>query len=479
VLFNSLQFLWFFPLVTLVYFLLPYRGRWAWLLAASCYFYMCFIPKYILILAFTISVDYCAGIALERAGTNVRRRLGLLVASIVANLGVLSYFKYSNFIVDNLNGAAHFLGWNLGLHALQVILPIGLSFHTFQAMSYTIEIYRGNFKAERHLGYFALYVMYYPQLVAGPIERPQNLIPQLRSPHDFDYRQATDGLKLMAWGMFKKVVIADRLAPIVNLVYGEPTHFFGPALVAATMLFAFQIYCDFSGYSDIAIGSAQVMGVRLMQNFDRPFLSRSVPEFWTRWHISLTSWFRDYLYFPLGGSRVSWWRHGLNVMLVFALCGLWHGASWSYAVCGAVQGVFVIATHTLRQVTRPLVERLPRWPWLYEPISIAVTFALVCFSMIFFRAQNLTDAIYIVKHLGTVWRWSGLMLLRLTPGDWWLILVALLILAAVEVARSFGPLRLRLAASPWVVRWSLYYGVIVTTLACGRYEAQPFFYFQF
>jgi D-alanyl-lipoteichoic acid acyltransferase DltB (MBOAT superfamily) len=256
-LFNSFSFFVFFPLVTGLYFLLPHRQRWALLLAASCVFYMYFIPKYLLILAFTIVVDYFAGLLIENARGGRRRMcLGL---SIIANVGVLALFKYFNFLNENLTALAHFLGWNYSMSTLSLVLPVGLSFHTFQAMSYTIEVYRGNQKAERHFGIYALYVMFYPQLVAGPIERPQNLLPQFRQKHNFNYERVTSGLRLMAWGLFKKTVVADRLALFVNKVYAEPGSFDGPVLVLATLFFAFQIYCDFSGYSEIAIGSARVM----------------------------------------------------------------------------------------------------------------------------------------------------------------------------------------------------------------------------
>src|SRR5262245_25802672 len=299
-LFNSLQFCVFFFVVTSLFFVLPHRWRWLLLLIASCYFYMAFIPVYILILGFTIVIDYIAGILIEDA--QGKKRKFLLIASLIANVGVLFVFKYFNFLANSFTDLATALSGQQVAHiGLRIILPIGLSFHTFQSMSYTIEVYRGNQKAERHFGIYALYVMFYPQLVAGPIERPQNLLPQFRQNHNFDYQRVTSGLRLMAWGLFKKTVVADRLALFVNKIYAEPGSFDGPVLLLATLFFAFQIYCDFSGYSEIAIGSARVMGFNLMQNFDRPYHARSISEFWRRWHISLSTWFRDYLYFPLGG----------------------------------------------------------------------------------------------------------------------------------------------------------------------------------
>ena len=292
-LFNSLEFLIFFPIVTAGYFLLPFHWRWLWLLVASCIFYMAFVPIYILILVVTIVVDYFAGLLIER--TRGRKRWRYLVTSIIVTCGVLFVFKYYNFFGNNVNWIAEQFNLDFAVDPLALILPIGLSFHTFQSLSYVIEVYRGNQKAEPHFGIYSLYVMFYPQLVAGPIERPQNLLHQLREKHHFEYQRVADGLKLMAWGLFKKVVIADRLAVVVNTVYADPTAHSGGALLLASVFFAFQIYCDFSGYSDMAIGAAQVMGIRLMENFRRPFASRTTATFWTRWHISLSLWFRDYV----------------------------------------------------------------------------------------------------------------------------------------------------------------------------------------
>ena len=292
-LFNSLHFLVFFVVVTTTYFVIPHKYRWFLLLASSCYFYMAFVPIYILILGFTIVIDYFAGILIEN--TKGKKKRLFLIASLIANIGVLAVFKYYNFLNDNLNILLHGIGYQNPIPHLSILLPIGLSFHTFQAMSYTIEVYHGKQKAERHFGIYSLYVMFYPQLVAGPIERPQNLLHQFYEKHYFDYQRVTDGLKLMAWGLFKKVIIADRLATVVDNVYNNPLEHTGLSFIIATIFFSFQIFCDFSGYSDMAIGAAQVMGFKLMKNFDRPYHSKSIHEFWGRWHISLSTWFKDYL----------------------------------------------------------------------------------------------------------------------------------------------------------------------------------------
>ncbi|MEO7524276.1 MAG: MBOAT family O-acyltransferase, partial [Ferruginibacter sp.] len=288
-LFNSYEFLIFFPIVTILYFLIPHRFRWFVLLVASCIFYMFFIPVYILILFFTIIIDYAAGIMIERSNNNKKH---FLILSIIANVGVLAFFKYFNFLAVNVNSVAD---ENI-IPVLNIILPIGLSFHTFQAMSYTIEVYRGNQKAEKHLGIYALYVMFYPQLVAGPIERPQNILPQFKIKHSFNIDLLYSGLRLMLWGLYKKVVVADRLSIYVDAIYNSPLEYsnFLNVLIAF-FFFSIQIYCDFSGYSDIAIGAARVLGIDLMVNFNRPYESKNIREFWSRWHISLSTWFRDYV----------------------------------------------------------------------------------------------------------------------------------------------------------------------------------------
>ena len=399
-LFNSAQFLIFFPLVTALYFLVPHRMRWLLLLAASCFFYMAFVPEYILILGFTIVIDYAAGIVI--ANSQGARRKQWLVASLVANIGVLVLFKYFNFIGDIVSTTVNALmGGRVVDIALSIVLPIGLSFHTFQSMSYTIEVYRGRQTAEHHFGIYALYVMFYPQLVAGPIERPQHMLHQFRERHTFDYPRVRDGLQLMAWGMFKKVVIADRLAIAVNQVFGHYLSYDGPTFGLATIFFAFQIFCDFSGYSDIAIGSAQVMGFTLMQNFRRPYHARSIADFWTRWHISLSSWFRDYLYIPLGGNRVAKWRWQLNLLIVFLVSGLWHGAQWTFVAWGALHGFYLLAGIWLAPLTGRLTKLtgLDRIPRLRVDLQILITFMLVCYAWIFFRADGISQALYISAHL--------------------------------------------------------------------------------
>ncbi|HWI59182.1 MAG TPA: MBOAT family O-acyltransferase [Bacillota bacterium] len=485
-LFNSFAFLLFFPLVTVLYFLLPHRWRWAWLLGASCLFYMYFIPKYILILIFTIVVDYFAGLLIEQAA-GPRRKL-LLLLSLAANVGVLAGFKYFNFLSANLQALARCLDWHYSLPTLEWLLPVGLSFHTFQAMSYTIEVYRGRQKAERHFGIYALYVMFYPQLVAGPIERPQNLLHQFREVHSFDYQRISSGLKLMAWGLFTKTVVADNLAVLVNKVYAAPAQFQGPLLLAATVLFAFQIFCDFSGYSDIAIGAARVMGFQLMRNFNGPYTAQSIAEFWQRWHVSLSTWFKDYLYITLGGNRVAFPRWCVNIFLVFLVSGLWHGANWTYVIWGALHGLFLIvgaATLSWRQHLATL-SGLVRLPRLHAGLKVLTTFSLVCLGWIFFRASSVHDAWLICCQLGT--GWGTCLQPALMAGQWRelgmgpLLRVALLggvVAALVQAAKWRPALSVWLRGQPWWLRWSLYYALVGSIFFLHAENADQFIYFQF
>jgi len=507
-LFNSFHFLLFFPVVTTLYFLLPHRFRWGLLLAASCYFYMAFIPQYILILFLTITVDYFAGIGLE--ATQGNKKKWILLASILANVGMLGFFKYFNFANENIAAFANFIGWNYPIENLSIILPIGLSFHTFQSLSYTIEVYRGHQKAERHYGYLALYVLFYPQLVAGPIERPQNILHQLHEEHRFEYQRVTDGLKWMAWGMFKKVVIADRMALFVNPIYDSPTGHDGPALIFATIAFAIQIYCDFSGYSDIALGSAQVMGIKLMKNFQRPYFSKSISEFWRRWHTSLSTWFRDYVYIPLGGNRAGARRTAINLFLTFLLSGLWHGANWTFVIWGALHGMYIMLHHWME----------PRWTRFRDSgfakrftpalngLSLLSTFGLVCFAWIFFRASSLSDALYVVAHLFSGWtdfvrQTSSLIqegvrsgfwefvsalfaslhsLTELTRSEIVLSVLALFLLLTIEIKQHRGDFLAQFNLKQPAVRFIGYSLLIVIILALGTSYTgveQAFIYFQF
>lgn len=480
-LFNSFQFLIFFIVVTSLYFALPYNKRWFLLLVASCYFYMAFVPIYILILGFTIVIDYFAGIFIEEA-KGEKRKLWL-VMSLIANIGVLAIFKYYNFLNDNLAFLMHGFGLKDPIPYLNILLPVGLSFHTFQAMSYTIEVYRGHQKAERHFGIYSLYVMFYPQLVAGPIERPQNLLHQFRQKFDFDYDRVTSGLRLMLWGLFKKVVIADRLAIIVDTVYNNPEAHITSSLIIATIFFAFQIFCDFSGYSDIAIGAARVMGFTLMNNFNRPYHAKSVHEFWSRWHISLSTWFKDYLYIPLGGNRVAMPKWYLNIFIVFLISGLWHGANWTFVVWGALHGFYIIFGRLTAEFRQKASEKLflDKIP-LLAPLT---TFFLVGVAWVFFRADNLHVANYILTNMFAgfpqmcrdfmdgkiIFEYLG------TSKSWPIFLI--LFLETVSYLQKKHHLTKRLLKSPLVLRWSVYFVIVMVILLTGVFDDRQFIYFQF
>lgn len=424
-LFNSYEFLLFFPIVTFLFFALPHKLRWFHLLVSSFMFYMAFLPIYVLILLLTIVVDYFAGIYIERS--EGKRRKQFLVLSIIANVGFLCLFKYFDFFAGNINAAlnihlpylkdlwlsegiihsnnyinTHVNSWLGTDFAIleNIILPIGLSFHTFQAMSYTIEVYRGNQKAERKFGIYALYVMFYPQLVAGPIERPQNVLHQFHERKYFSAQNLAEGLRLMLWGLFKKVVIADRISMYVSMVYSDSASFHWLNIVIATLLFGVQVYCDFSGYSDIAIGAAKTMGFDLMINFKRPLLSTNIKQFWDRWHISLTSWFRDYVYIPLGGNRVPFYLLLVNIAVVFVVSGVWHGSNWTYIIFGAVHAVFIILYMVFNRYMQKKGIRMDSTLWKTGGWLLAVS--EVTFSFFFFRAKDLAQSVSIIKQVFTL-----------------------------------------------------------------------------
>ncbi|MEJ0081061.1 MAG: MBOAT family O-acyltransferase [Puia sp.] len=449
---------------------------------------MFFIPKYIFILLFTIVIDYFAGIWIASEHKR-RKRKQLLLLSIFANVGILVAFKYYNFLVENINIVLTAFKSTGQVPILNIILPIGLSFHTFQAMSYTIEVFRGNQKPEKHFGIYALYVMFYPQLVAGPIERPQNMIHQFHEVKKFDYENLRKGLILISWGLFKKVVIADRLALFVNQVYGRPFEYKGLPLVIGTVFFAFQIFCDFSGYSDIAIGSARCMGYDLMTNFNRPYMATSIGGFWRRWHISLSTWFRDYVYIPLGGNRVSRWRWYFNILVVFLLSGIWHGANWTFAVWGLLHGCYLVAENRF-------YHRFPKLEhtsgWLTTLLKRTVVFILVVFAWIFFRARDISQAVYIIRNLFrnipqqvrqiiSNKDYSRLSLLYLNqPGSEFIIAIFfILVMILIHFLQRKQKFEEWLILKPAYARWSFYYGMVLVFIYFGVFNRTDFIYFQF
>ncbi|MFN4144297.1 MAG: MBOAT family O-acyltransferase [Runella sp.] len=482
-LFNSVQFLLFFIVVTLAYFSLPPRGRWLLLLLASCYFYMVFKPIYILILFVTIVIDYFAGIWIENA--QGARRKWLLVLSIITNVGILALFKYFDFLAESFNVVSWKMDLGFSLPILKhlnpdLILPIGLSFHTFQAMSYTIEVYRGNQKSERHFGIYALYVMFYPQLVAGPIERPQNVLHQFHAFHAYDWENVKAGLMRMAFGFFKKVVVADRLALMQGPVFQNPENHNGLTLLVATFFYSFRIYCDFSGYSDIAIGAAQVMGFRLMENFRTPYFSKSIAEFWGRWHISLSTWFRDYLYISMGGNRTSEGRAYFNRMTVFLVSGLWHGASWNFIIWGGLHGFYLIAASMRDKYLQRFKIALPQNQW-YGYLQTVVTFLLVMLTWVFFAvgdAPHLTvgeevrASLMILKKIFTL-SWQDPLVSALNSVEMWFCVFLIVFLLVKEHYALQIPTRSN------ITFWGIFVVLVVVNYFFGVFESNQFIYFQF
>ncbi len=387
-LFNSFEFLFFLPIVSILFFLLPHQFRIIFLLVVSCIFYCYFIPIYLLLLLFIIVVDYFAGIKIE---DNLTYKKYWLIFSITANLGILAIFKYYNFFITNFNelfGTSHYL--------LKIILPIGLSFHTFQAMAYTIEVYRGKVKAERSISTYALYVLFYPQLVAGPIERPQNLLPQFHKKQIFSSLNLLTGLRLILWGYFKKLVIADNLSQIVDEVYKAPLHFQWYIVLLSIFAFSIQIYCDFSGYTDIARGSAKIVGIDLMINFNRPLLANSIRNFWQRWHISLSTWFRDYVYIPLGGNKKGKAKQMLLIFIVFTLSGFWHGAGWNFIIWGGIHAFFLILSTSIvsKKITNKFLENSNL---IVNGIKIIFVNIIVAYAFVFFRNDSIINGFNIIK----------------------------------------------------------------------------------
>lgn len=461
-LFNSLQFLVFFVIVTLAYYSFRNQRARIWLLLlASCYFYMSFVPKYILILGFTIVIDYFAGIQIARS--KGRWRSMWLILSLIANIGILAYYKYANFLIDNIAALVHIRFPEYNIPLLDIILPIGLSFHTFQAMSYTIEVYREKQKPEKDFVAYALYVMFYPQLVAGPIERPQNLLHQFHEFKQYNWDNIKEGLSRMLWGFFKKVVIADRLAMIVDYTYTNTNMVSWQVLSIGAVCYSFQIYCDFSGYSDIGIGAARVMGFKLMDNFNQPYLSRNISMFWSRWHMSLSTWFRDYLYIPLGGNRKGELRRRINIFIVFLLSGLWHGANWTFVVWGGLHGLLVSLFPGKND--KGNTNRLSAF------VFILLNFILVTIFWIFFRSKDISSAIHYIESI--VQLKTGLLQFGLNIAELGFA-VALIILMLWRETKIKG----------YLIRSNfLFYTYFVFMAAVcyffGIFEENQFIYFQF
>lgn len=495
-LFNSLEFIVFFPVVVLVNFIIPPKIRYLWLLAASYYFYMCWNARYALLLLFSTAITYLSGLAMAKIQARQRPSAPLLkklcvAASFLLNLAVLVFFKYYGFLAANLTAALRVFDLQPRIPVFDVLLPVGISFFTFQALSYTMDVYRGDIPAEKNFFRYALFVSFFPQLVAGPIERSKNLLDQLAVPHPFRFENLREGFALMMQGYFLKMVVADRVAIFVDTAYGDPLTYGGFYLIVATVLFAFQVYCDFAGYSVIAKGAAQVLGIRLMENFDAPFFARSVPELWRRWHISLASWFKDYLYVPLGGNRKGRVRKYVNLMVVFLVSGLWHGAAWTYVMQGALNGAYQVLGDLLKPVRDALVKLLGlhRESFGHRLLQTVVTFALFDLSLVFFRAETLTKAkniLYSVTHVFNPWVLldGSLFNCGLNEKNFRVMLFTILVLLLADLCKYKGiVLREKLLAQDLWFRWLVLIGGVLFVLIFGvwgtGYDQAGFIYFQF
>ena len=467
-LFNSLHFLIFLPIVIGLYYLLPQKFRWILIFFASCYFYMVFVPQYILILFLIIIIDYISALTIERVSG--RLKLFYLVASLTANIGLLAFFKYFNFFNENLVAVFSLFGKEFQPLNLSIILPIGLSFHTFQSMSYTIEVYRGKQKAEQHLGYFANYVLFFPQMVAGPIERYETLGNELKTVHKPLYQNFSDGFKLILFGLFIKMAVADNIAPYVNQIYADPLKYSASQVLLSVFLFSFQIYADFFGYSTIALGSAKLLGINIMDNFKTPYLSKSVSEFWSRWHISLSTWFRDYLYIPLGGNRVKIPRWSINILIVFMVSGLWHGANWTFVVWGALHGLMLLLERYFSSWFKFEIKK--EWSFL-NILLVLKTFIITSFIWIFFRAENFQKAKEMFNAIFNNQSVEHVSLDVLYA----LLFTGLMILFDVFLYKSRFDSKLNTFKAPY--RWAFYAILLFCLMTMSGTQKFTFIYFQF
>jgi D-alanyl-lipoteichoic acid acyltransferase DltB (MBOAT superfamily) len=463
--------------------MLPGKARWVFLLAASLCFYMAWKPELVVLMLFAIFANYICALLMK--GANIRVKKALLAIAMAANFSMLIWFKYLGFFAKSIEALALSLGFSVSFGEVSIVLPMGISFYTFQAAAYTIDVYKGKLEAEKNFFKVALFISFFPQLVAGPIERAKDLLGQLFERKKPSMENISAGVKLLIIGFFKKAVVADRLAPAVEWAYSDPARSEGLAALLATIFFAVQIYCDFSGYSDIAAGSARILGIRLMQNFRQPYLSSSFKEFWKRWHISLSGWLRDYLYIPLGGSRVPAWRKRVNVLVTFAASGLWHGANWTYVAWGILHGLFQVMEDMLSPVAK-------LFKWVPKPLralfGMLATFILTIFAWVFFRANTITEAWHIIIHMADGFpNWGGRqgvfdVLTAMGGGLAANILAFCLVVVAGLMELAGGSESLYLKAERWpAILRSLVYGFLMSLiLAFGVYSnGGQFIYFQF
>lgn len=496
--FNSFQFMIFLPIVLLVYYIIPQKKRYIWLLISSYYFYMCWNAIYIIHILFSTLITYFSALLMDiirKKDISIGRQKlylkGCVAGSFILNLSVLFYFKYFNFFIDNINYILKSIHISISIPQYDILLPVGISFYTFQALGYTMDVYREEIYAEKNFLRYALFVSFFPQLVAGPIERSKNLLKQLAVPKSFDFYQVKKAILIMIWGFFLKLVIADRIAIFVSAVYNDYELFGGYYIVVATILFAIQLYCDFYGYSTIAMGAAQLLGIQLMQNFDSPYLSGSVAEFWRRWHISLSGWFRDYLYIPLGGNRKGKFRKYLNIMIVFFVSGLWHGANWTYVIWGCLNGAYQIIGDLLKPIRNVMHKlfRLNPSTLSHRIMRVTVTFLLVDFTYLFFRANSIMDAFNMLKSVVTVSNpWilfdDSLYQCGLDGKNFRLLCIAIFILFFADICKykKIEISEVILKQEYWF-RWVAIVFSVCAILLFGiwgsSYDASNFIYFQF
>lgn len=486
-LFNSIEFLVFFPIVVLIFLFIPKRLRTVWLLIASYYFYMSWNPKYAVLIGISTIITYLSGIFIDKFNSDKKKRI-IIVLSLLSNLGILVVFKYANFALDTMNAIySRWGGVNLIDRRLDLLLPVGISFYTFQALSYTIDVYRNKVKAEKNILNYALFVSFFPQLVAGPIERSGNLLKQIQNIkelHLWNYSRIKNGLMLMFWGLFQKLVIADRASILVNQVYSNYQNYGFVELSIASILFAFQIYCDFGGYTNIARGAAKVMGFSLMDNFKQPYLATNIKDFWRRWHISLTSWFTDYLYIPLGGNRKGNIRKYLNILVVFGVSGLWHGASWHFVAWGLIHAVFQIIGDIKERVEKRLYKDANRDSLSKHLREGFFTFVLVDFAWVFFAADSIHHALRIFKQMLSAIITTSLYEIGLDRANWQVLIGAIVILFVIDILHEKGMSVLKLINSQEVwLRMLIYLSMIWSIIMFGiygvGYDTSQFIYFQF
>lgn len=486
-LFNSIQFLLFFPIVCVLYYAIPDKIKNLHLLIASYFFYMCWNPYYSLLLLFSTTVTFICGLLLEKIPYKSGKKftIGLCV---VLEIGLITYFKYSTFILSNLNYCLKLFGWNPINIKFDILLPVGISFYTFQALGYIIDVYRTEISAEKNFINYALYVSFFPQLVAGPIERSKHFLPQLKENHKFDFYQMRDGVLLMLYGFFQKIVIADRLAKIVDEIFNNWSIYPGYFIIGAIFAFSLQIYCDFGGYSNIAIGAAKVLGFELTQNFRQPYLARNMHDFWKRWHISLTSWFKDYLYIPLGGNRGGR-KASINILIVFAISGLWHGASWHYVVWGILNGLFQEFGKVIRKAHFRTQQKINynKNNFLIIWIQRIITFALAAFTWLFFRANSVKTAlqmcVYAVRNIFVNWK-MYIYIPGIERYEYGMIIISFFLLLMVDIFHENNTsIHQLLASRSKGLRWFCYIALIFIVVFWGVYgganNENAFIYFQF